>query len=143
MKMKNSNSSIEQKFVYSKIFQELTVPERNKRLKDLQKNVIKLRNSLGLLNIPKNKRKVNRPKPRKSIIMNSIPESMIKDLYKDKRTKRFSILQSYSPQNNNSNNEFLTISNEIKEANRLYLDRSPALNALKRKNDALFCIIFF
>ena len=135
--MKNSNSSIEQKFVYSKIFQELTVPERNKRLKDLQKNVIKLRNSLGLLNIPKNKRKVNRPKPRKSIIMNSIPESMIKDLYKDKRTKRFSILQSYSPQNNNSNNEFLTISNEIKEANRLYLDRSPALNALKRKNDAL------
>ena len=135
--MKNSNSSIEQKFVYSKIFQELTVPERNKRLKDLQKNVIKLRNSLGLLNIPKSKRKVNRPKTRKSIIMNSIPESMIKDLKKEKRTKRFFIFENYSPQKNNSNNECLTINNEIKEANRLYLDRSPALNALKRKNDIL------
>ena len=135
--MKNSNSSIEQKFVYSKIFQELTVPERNKRLKDLQKNIIILRNSLGLLSIPKNKRKVNRPKTRKSIKINSLPESMIKDLYKQKRTKRFSIFESYSPQKNNSNNELLTINNEIKEANRLYLDRSPALNAIKRKNDVL------
>ena len=43
MKMKNSNSAIDKIFAHSKIFQGLKVPERSKRLNELQKNVIKLK----------------------------------------------------------------------------------------------------
>ena len=57
MKNKNTDIEIEKKFAYSKIFQTLKVPERIKRMKELQKNMVNLKHSLVLLQQSNNKRK--------------------------------------------------------------------------------------
>ena len=133
MKIKSKNSStIDKSFIHSKIFQSLRVPDRNKQLKELQTNVIKLRNSLGLLNSPKKKNKINRRKARKSILMNSLPKSilMMNNYYKERQIKRLKSLENFIPQNQ-LNTETLTIDIPNKETNILYMNK---VFSLKRKN---------
>ena len=127
MKIKNSSSSIDKLFIHSKIFQSLKVPDRNKRLIELQKNVINLRNSLSLLNSSKTKRQINRKKKRKSII---IPNSMLSNLYSQKRNKKFTSLENFIPENN-SDNESISINSPIKDKNYLYMNKA---SELKRRN---------
>ena len=133
MKIKSKNSStIDKSIIHSKIFQSLRVPDRNKQLKELQTNVIKLRNSLGLLNSPKKKNKINRRKARKSILMNSLPKSilMMNNFYKERQIKRLKSLENFIPQNQ-LNTETLTIDIPNKETNILYMNK---VFSLKRKN---------
>ena len=129
MKMNISNNSIDKLVIHSKIFQSLKVPERNKRLNDLQKNVIKLRNSIGLLNTSKEKRKINRKKAKKALLINPITNSMIKNLNEEKKIKKFASLENFIPYNE-SNIDSIG-SNQIKDRNMLYMDRA---STLKRKN---------
>ena len=129
MKMNNSNNSIDKLVIHSKIFQSLKVPERNKRLNDLQKNLIKLRNSIGLLNTSKEKRKINRKKAKKALLINPITNSMITNLNEEKKIKKFASLENFIPYNE-SNIDSIG-SNQIKDKNMLYMDRA---STLKRKN---------
>ena len=134
MKIKNSNSSIDKIFAHSKIFQTLKVPERSKRLNELQKNVFKLRQSLGLLDQPKNKRKIVRKKQmRNAIIINPISKSIITNKNDEKKIRKYASLENLITQNN-SNNESITISSPLKDRKILYMDRA---SALRRKNQAL------
>ena len=134
MKIKNSNSSIDKIFAHSKIFQTLKVPERSKRLNELQKNVFKLRQSLGLLDQPKNKRKIVRKKQmRNAIIINPISKSIITNKNDEKKIRKYASLENLITQNN-SNNESITISSPLKDRKILYMDRA---SALRRKNQVL------
>ena len=134
MKIKNKSNTIDKSLIHSKIFQSLRVPERNKQLKELQTNVINLRNSLGLLNSPKkkNKNKINRKKARKSILMNYLPKSMMmmNNIYKEKQIKRLKSLENFITQNQ-LNTETLTINTPNKDKNILYMNKAFSL---KRKN---------
>ena len=130
MKMKNSNSALDKIFVHSKIFQGLKVPERSKRLNELQKNVIKLKNSLCLLDMHRNKTKINRIKTKKAIL-HSLPKSKISNLNQEKKIKKFISFQNFSPQNNNSDNDSINTNSQIKDRKRLYRDKA---SSLKNKN---------
>ena len=133
MKIKNKNNTIDKSLIHSKIFQSLRVPDRNKQLKELQTNVINLRNSLGLLTSPKkkNKNKINRKKPRKSIIMGYLPKSMMmNNYYKEKQIKRLKSLENFIPQNK-LYSETLSINTPNKDKNKLYMNKAFSL---KRKN---------
>ena len=128
--MKNSNSAIDKIFAHSKIFQGLKVPERSKRLNELQKNVIKLKNSLCLLDMHRNKTKINRIKTKKAIL-HSLPKSKISNLNQEKKIKKFISFQNFSPQNNNSDNDSINTNSQIKDRKRLYRDKT---SSLKNKN---------
>ena len=133
IKNKNKDNTIDRSLIHSKIFQSLSVPDRNKRLKELQINVINLRNSLGLLNSPKkkSKNKINHRKPRKSILMNFLPNSMImNNYYKERQIKRLKSLENFTPQNKISS-QSITISTPNKDKNILYMNKALSL---KRKN---------
>lgn len=134
MKIKNSNSSIDKIFAHSKIFQTLKVPERSKRLNELHKNVFKLRQSLGLLDQPKNKRKIIRKKQMKNaIIINPTSKSIITNKGDEKKIRKYASLENLITQND-SNNESITISSPLKDRKILYMDRA---SALRRKNQVL------
>ena len=129
MKTNSSNNYTDKLILHSKIFQSLKVPERNKRLNDLQKNAIKLRNSIGLLNTSKEKRKINRKKAKKALLINPITNSMITNLNEEKKIKKFASLENFIPYNE-SNIDSIG-SNQFKDKNMLYMDRA---STLKRKN---------
>ena len=135
MKNKNTDIEIEKKFAYSKIFQTLKVPERIKRMKELQKNMVNLKHSLVLLQQSNNKRKNTHThiKQKKNTILFS-PFVFRKN--EEKKIKKFASLENFVPQNNSNNDSnSISISNSnSKEKNLLYMDRA---SALRRKNQAL------
>ena len=124
--MNNSNDSLEKLIIHSKIFESIKVPERNKRFKILQNNIMKLRNSLGLLNVSKPKRKINRKKGKKVNLINSLNKNLNEEI----KIKKFSSLENFVPYND-LNNDNITDSKEIKDINLLYMDR---VSSLRRKN---------
>lgn len=127
--MNKSINNIDKLVIHSNIFHSLKVPERNKRLNDLQKNVITLRNSIGLLNVTKPKRKINLKNLKKEITIKPITSSIISNLFnKDKKIKRYDSVKNVAFFVE-SNNDSLSGNNQ--DINCLYMDRA---SALKRKN---------
>ena len=93
-----------------------------------------MRQSLGLLDQPKNKRKIVRKKQmRNAIIINPISKSIITNKNDEKKIRKYASLENLITQNN-SNNESITISSPLKDRKILYMDRA---SALRRKNQAL------
>ena len=131
--MNNSNDSFEKLIIHSKVFESIKVPERNKRFKILQNNVMKLRNSLGLLNVSKPKRKINRKKGKKVNLTNSVTKSIVRNLNEEKKIKKFASLENFIPYND-SNNDNIIDNKQSKDINLLYMDR---VSTLKRKNKEL------
>ena len=130
MKIKNSNSTIDKVIIRSKIFQSLKVPDRNKRLKELRNNVIMLKNSVGLLNITKNKNKIINKKIKHNYIINPRRASLTPGQYEARRIKKFKSLESFN-QKIITNNDDSSLDEQEKEKNILYMDRA---SLLKRKN---------
>ena len=129
---KKQNNSIDKKFAYSKIFQTLKVPERIKRMNELQKNMINLKHSLVLLEQSNNKRKKTHAKHnnRNSIFIS--PYIFRKN--EERKIKKFASLENFVPQNNSSNDSIAISNNSRDKKNLLYMDRA---SALRRKNQAL------
>ena len=93
-----------------------------------------MRQSLGLLDQPKNKRKIVRKKQmRNAIIINPISKSIITNKNDEKKIRKYASLENLITQNN-SNNESITISSPLKDRKILYMDRA---SALRRKNQVL------
>jgi hypothetical protein len=131
MDNKKPNNSIDKKYVHSKIFQTLKVPERIKRMNELQKNMMNLKHSLVLLEQSNNKRK-------KTHIKHNNKNSIIISPYisrknEERKIKKFASLENFVPQSNSSNDS-MAISNNSRDKNLLYMNRA---SALRRKNQVL------
>jgi hypothetical protein len=134
MKLKISNSSIDQIIPYSKIFQTLKVPERTKKLLSLQRNVASLNNDVKLLDIIDSKRKAKKDKKKVNIIRPKTKATNLKET-EQKKVVKFSSFDNCSPQNkSNSNFDSISSSSYRKQENILYMDK---FSSLKKKNQLL------
>jgi len=134
MKLKISNSSIDQIIPYSKIFQTLNVPERTKKILSLQRNVASLNNYAKLLETIDAKRNNKKNKKNINIIRPKTKASNLK-VTEQKKVVKFSSFDNYIPQNkSNSNFDSISNSSNRKEENMLYMDK---FSTLKKKNQLL------
>ena len=123
MKLKISNSSIDQILPYSRIFQTLKVPERTKKLLSLQRNVASLNNDVKLLDIIDSKRKAKKDKKKVNIIRPKTKATNLKET-EQKKVVKFSSFDNCSPQNkSNSNFDSISSSSYRKQENILYMDK--------------------
>ena len=134
MKLKISNSSIDQIIPYSKIFQTLKVPERTKKLLSLQRNVASLDNDVKLLDTIDSKRKAKKDKKNVNIIRPKTKASNLKET-EQKKVVKFSSFDNCIPQNkSNSNLDSISSNSYRKQENILYMDK---FSSLKKKNQLL------
>lgn len=132
--MKNINSPINNIVPHTRIFQTLKVPERKRRLNNLQKNMSNFRDYLKIFEILSPKRKNDNKSPKKSnYSKNNISKSIKLKQNEEKKIQKFGSSGNFIPQKN-SIHENLSKSSSKNDENNLYKNIN---SSLKRKNEEL------